>query len=198
MSCTTSQISRLNTPGSFSSWYISNTRSLNIYAGQASTPSTTQQVDLAAIVDDITSMKSCLQSKVISTTNLPNTVYDSQKSVQDIQTQIAQEEANAAIARDRVAYIRNPEQNVSNYESWFPIDRPIHTFSLLIIMSMTVFLGTFLILILLSLMGVDVIFQAETSSYSRRSSWFSDQFTPTTIGLAIALIGVIIYFTQRK
>jgi len=117
--------------------------------------------------------------------------------VSDLNEQIKQEEANAAIARDRVAYIRHPEQHVSNYESWFPIDRPIHTFSLILLMSITVFLGTFLILVGLSMGGINVIFYRDSVS-TYRSSWIRDQITPFSIVTLIALVSVVAYYTQRK
>ena len=126
-----------------------------------------------------------------------NTIYESQQSVSDLNEQIAQEEANAAIARDRVAYIRNPERHVSNYESWFPIDRPIHTFSLILLMSINVFMGTFLILVALSMAGINIIFYRDSVS-SYRSSWIRDQITPFSIATLIALVSVVIYFTTRK
>jgi len=144
-------------------------------------------------------MEICIQSKVNTNGNLPNTIYASQDQISKLEAQIAQEEANAAIARDRVSYIRHPEQNVSNYESWFPIDRPIQTFSLLIIMSLSVFLGTFILLLLLSFMGVNVVFLTSyTESRSPWLEWFYEQFTSLTGLSLIVLIGVIIYFTTKK
>jgi hypothetical protein len=154
---------------------------------------------MSAIANDIEDMSECLKSKISSNEHLPNAIHYSQENIRDLNDQIAQEEANASIARDRVAYIRHPERHVSNYESWFPIDRPIHTFSLIIIMSMTVFLGTFILLVLLSMGGVNVIFYTESSArYNTNYTWILEQITPFSVTILIALIGVIVYYNQRK
>jgi hypothetical protein len=197
MACSAGQIETLSTPAKFSLWYSEYNTSLNSYAAQPGTPSQSQKDAVSTIMADITSMNLCIQSKVNANGNLPNTIYASQDEISRLEAQIAQEEANAAIARDRVSYIRHPERNVSNYESWFPIDRPIQTFSLLIIMSLTVFLGTFLLLLLLSFMGVNIVFLTEYTD-SANSSWIYEQFTSLTGLSLIALLAVIIYFTTKK
>lgn len=197
MSCTSDQLGILSTPANFNSWKANYTASLNTYAAQTVEPSSTQQTSLTGIMNDIANMNLCLQSQVRSRTALPNTIYSSQQQVTDLKEQIKLEEENVSIARDRVRYIRHPEQNVSNYESWFPIDRPIHTFSLLIIMSITVFLGTFILLLILSFCGIDIIFYTETTTQYTGESWIYDQISPLNIGLLIALISVVIYFMKR-
>lgn len=199
MACSANQLDILSTPAKFSIWYSGYNTSLNAYAAQTVTESASQKDALDDILTEITNMNLCIQSKVNANGNLPNTIYNSQDTMSKLEVDIANEEANAAIARDRVSYIRHPERNVSNYESWFPIDRPIQTFSLLIIMSMNVFLGTFILLLILSLMGVNVVFLTEyTDSAYRNGSWIYEQFTSLTGLSLIALIAVIIYFTTKK
>jgi len=199
MACTAGNLDTLSTSAKFALWYSRHNTSLNTYAAQPTTLSASQKDDVSSIMTDTTNMNRCIQSKINANGNLPNTIYSSQDSIRTIEAQIAQEEANAAIARDRVSYIRHPEQNVSNYESWFPIDRPIHIFSLLIIMSLTVFLGTFLLLLALSFMGINIVFLTNyTDSASTNSSWIYEQFTSLTGLTLIALIAVVIYFTRKN
>lgn len=199
MSCTTTELGAIRNTANFTTWSMNHKATLNTYASKISPLSDSDKSDVSRILDDVLSMKDCLEYQVKSNGNVHNTIYTSQQSVTDLNTQIAQEEANASIARDRVAYIRHPEQHVSNYESWFPIDRPIHTFSLIVLMSMTVFLGTFLILVILAMCGVNVIFYTDSNrSYKSNYSWIRDQITPFSVATLIALVAVVIYFTQRK
>jgi hypothetical protein len=132
---------------------------------------------------------------------MQNTIYASQTDIQRINEQIMQEEANAAIAKDRVSYIRNPEENTSNYESWFPIDRPIHIVSLIILMSISIFIGTFLLLMISSVLGFDINMYIKTSSSSlnRGSVYYMiySQFTPLATVSLVILISVILYFVYR-
>lgn len=199
--CTTTLLDNISTAAKFSNWSQGYTSSLNILAGLTTVPSTTQQTTLIQSTTDIMNMNMCLQERVRTNYGLANSIHSSQDQIQEINNQIAQEEANASVAKDRVSYIRNPEQNVSNYESWFPIDRPIQTFSLVVIISISLFISIFALLMLVSFMGINLsLFIDPTMAVSRSgwSFWIYSQFTPTTWILLISLIAVVIYFMKRN
>jgi ABC-type multidrug transport system permease subunit len=119
--------------------------------------------------------------------------------VSDLNEQIKQEEANASIARDRVAYIRHPERHVSNYESWFPIDRPIHSLSLIILIAITIFLGVFYIFVLMSLFNFNLVFYTgQNYATNPWIAWISQQLTLSFWITLIILIAVVIYFVKRN
>jgi len=145
-------------------------------------------------------MSVCLQEKVSSNSSLSNEISAAQEQILDLNDQIKAEEANSAIAKDRVAYIRHPEQTVSDYESWFPIDRPIHTFSLLVIMSISLFVSIFSILMLCSFLGVDITLYMRPSqaNVSGPFYWIYSQVTPLTVFIFIILVSVLAYFLNRS
>ena len=164
-------------------------------------PSSTQQTTLIQAATDIMNMNLCLQEKVRSNYGLANSIHSSQDQIQALNKQITQEEANASVSKDRVGYIRNPERHVSNYESWFPIDRPMQTFSLLIIISISLFVSIFALLMLVSFMGINLSLFIDPAMSVTRSSWaywLYSQVTPVTWAILIVLIGVVIYFMKRN
>jgi hypothetical protein len=114
-------------------------------------------------------------------------------------TELANAEKDIELAKTRVEYIRNPEQHTSNYESWFPIDRPIHIVSLFVLIGLTVFLGTFYILVILSAFDIDLNFYTRPI-YGQSSTfmWISQQLTISFWIVLIVLISVVIYFVKRN
>ena len=199
--CTPALLDNISTAAKFSNWSQRYTSSLNILAGLTTVPSSSQQTILVGATTDIMNMNLCLQEKVRSNYGLANSIHSSQDQIQELNAQIAQEESNASVAKDRVTYIRNPEQHVSNYESWFPIDRPIQTFSLVLIISISLFVSIFALLMLVSFMGINLSLFIDPAMEVRRSSWsfwLYSQFTPVTWALIIALIAVVIYFMKRN
>jgi len=199
--CTSTYTGYLSSSSNFNTWYSQKKTTLDGYASQSSTPSNADQASISAINQDITGMYACLQSKVNANGGTPNDISSAQEQILNLNDQIAEEEANAAIARDRVSYIRHPEQNTSNYESWFPIDRPMHTSSLIVIMSISIFLSVFGLLMILSFLGVDLtVFIQPSVGFNRSGTfyWIYSQLTPVTVILFLALIGVLYYFLNRS
>ncbi len=159
-----------------------------------------QRADILRRTTDIMNMSLCLHEKINSNAGMSNGISAAQEQILDLNDQIRDEESNSAIAKDRVSYIRNPEQRVSNYESWFPIDRPIHTFSLLVIMSISLFVGIFSLLMLCSLLGVDVMLYTEPTQTYTSGMLYSvySQITPVTLIILAVLVGVLAYFLNRS
>lgn len=133
--------------------------------------------------------------------NGATTISTAHEDILSINDKIAEEEANAAVAQERVGYIRHPEQQVSSYESWFPMDRPMHKLTLIILISISIFLGVFLFLMIMSTFGVDVfLYVRPSSSSSNRSGYFYQiysQLTPPFWIALVVLISVILYFVYR-
>jgi hypothetical protein len=199
--CTLTLLDNISTAAKFSNWSQGYTSSLNILAGLTTIPSTTQQTTLIQSTTDIMNMNMCLQEKVRKNYGLANSIHSSQDQIQELNKQIEQEEANASVSKDRVAYMRNPERDVSNYESWFPIDRPMHTFSLVIIISISLFISIFALLMLVSFMGINLSLFIDPAISVTRSSWtywLYTQVTPVTWAILIVLIAVVIYFMKRN
>lgn len=194
--CTAEQNSIFSDSSTFNTWYNSTKTSID---GITSTSPTTI---IAAISDTLMKMSLCLEIKSNAVSGTANDISQTQEAILNLNEQILKEEENAAIAKDRVGYIRHPEENVSNYESWFPIDRPIHTLSLIIILSISLFVLIFLLLFLLSFLGIDIMLYRKPSMGSSYGTGIFytvySQFTPLTWAALIALIGVTVYYVKPK
>ena len=193
--CTSTQNSIFSNTDTFITWF-SPTKTI-IDNMTSTTPSTT----VADKSKEIMEMSLCLETKLESITGTANDISRAQEEILNLNHQISKEEENISIAKDRVGYIRNPEENVSNYESWFPIDRPMHTSSLIIILSISLFLLIFCLLLLSSFLGIDIMIYRRPSIESYRSNILYkiySQFTSLTWVVLIALVGVLIYFLTKK
>jgi hypothetical protein len=196
--CSASSYNTITTAGSFNTWYQGKTSSLNTYNALTTAPTPGQTSDVVSITTEIGSILACLQALINGVGGNANSIFLAQEQILNLNDQITAEEANASIAKDRVGYIRHPEQNVSNYASWFPIDRPIHTLSLLIIMSISLFVSIFCIFMLFSFLGVSiVVYQPSSTNKNSMLYWLYSQFTTTTWVILIAFVSVLIYFLRR-
>lgn len=201
--CTPAILTRIGDSTAFAAWKTTTSMALgsistNAKAGSMA-PTTVEQSALVTAEADIFNTIGCLQEKISQLSSTTNAIQGAQQQVLSLNDQIKNEEANVAIARDRVAYIRNPEQHTSFYESWFPMDRPMRTGSVPIFIGVTVFLMIFTLLIVLSLMGVNITF-ALPQMTAAPSPLFLILGSITTLEwvLIVTLISVVIYFMNRK
>ena len=189
-------LNTLSSLATFNQWYQSHATEIDVLMGLSTPPTADDNSSLAAAATDITKMSVCIQDEINSTANAPNNIFQGQQDVLDLNDSIAEAEVQASIARDRVSYIRHPEQHVSPYESWFPIDRPLQPLSLIILISLCIFIFCFLVLTLASLSGYSLIMYVTPTVPSRYT--LSSQLTPSFWGLLILLISVVIYYRYRK
>ena len=149
---------------------------------------------LANIQTDVTNVNACLESLVASASSLPNTISATQEHILDLNDKIIAEETSAAIARDRVAYIRNPAAATSNYESWFPLDRPMHPISIFILLGITIFICVFGLLMAGSAVGIDL--SVAVAASSQINSLQSKISYPTMILGGLLIIFISLYATR--
>jgi len=71
-----------------------------------------------------------LQTRVA--TNPATTLDNTSESLQIVKQKILEAEEDLKIAEDRVKTIRNVDKKYSYYESWFPINRPLRSSSVII------------------------------------------------------------------
>ena len=123
-------LSRLQNQDNFNSWKQTVSAQLNSISSTtisgSTEPSSAEAAKLNTVATDIFNTTACIQEQLTLLSGTTNSIHDTQQGILDINDQILQAEADVNIARDRVAYIRHPEQHTSYYESWFPIDRPMH------------------------------------------------------------------------
>jgi len=201
--CNPTILTRIGDSGSFTKWKTTTDAALNMISATAvagtTTPTTKEESILIAAEKDIINTLVCMQQQISKLKSTTNNIQDAQQEVISINEQIKNEEANADIARDRVAYIRNPEQHTSFYESWFPMDRPMRLGSVPIFIGVSAFLFIFIILIILAAMGANITFQLPPASTTPNPLF---EILRNVSTLEWILMGVliifVIYFVNRK
>lgn len=198
--CTAELNSTIASLLSFISWFQGYKTILSVFAQITTDPNTTQQTTLTAVQTAITNMKSCLQQKINANANVPTTISNNHEDILSLQDEIKQEEINASIAKDRVEFIRHPEQNVSNYESWFPIDHPLQKITVIVLISINIFMFTFLFLIMMSLAGYDVyLYTQPRREFIQRTTfgWLYSQLTPPFWIAFVVIISIVLYYRYK-
>lgn len=185
---------------SFITWFQGYKTILSVFAQITTDPNTAQQTTLTGAQTAITNMKSCLQEKINANANVPTTISNNHEDILSLQDEIKQEEINASIAKDRVEFIRHPEQNVSNYESWFPIDHPLQKITVIVLISINIFMFTFLFLIMMSLAGYDVyLYTQPRREFIQRTTfgWLYSQLTPPFWIAFVVIISIVLYYRYK-
>ena len=200
--CTPALTTSSSTSALFGTWSSEHRSSLNSLASLSVPPSTSQEDTLNAAVKDIQDMTQCLQDQIRNLSSSSNEISANQETILALNAEIEKEEANAAIARDRVAYIRDPATSVSNYESWFPMGRPMKILSMIAILGVTLFVSIFALLIALSVVGVDVSVFTQPSIRTGYgygwTDWIYSQFTPAFWIMLIILLSIVAVYVNRK
>ena len=198
--CTAELNMTIASPSGFVLWYEPYRTLLSVYAQITTVPNTDQQTTLTGAQTAITNMKSCLQQKITANANVPTTISYNHEDILSLQDEIKQEEINASIAKDRVEFIRHPEQNVSNYESWFPIDHPLQKITVIVLISINIFMFTFLFLIMMSLAGYDVyLYTQPRREFIQRTTfgWLYSQLTPPFWIAFVVIISIVLYYRYK-
>jgi len=183
----------------FSSWKGSTSSAISAYQAKGST---TQADDDAIILKEKEMLDAslCISEAINNLGSTSSDIAALHEKILAKTAELHKGEADISIAKDRVTYIRNPERNTSNYESWFPIDRPLHPASIVILIALSIFMGVFFLLSLMSAFDVTVMLYMDPA-YSNRSNfilWLREQFTTSFWVVLVVLISVVIYFVKRN
>lgn len=173
----------------FTSWKTGVTGGIN---GLTDTP--TNITTLAKISADLGNLQGCLQTKVSYMGQLPTTISGAQEEILDLNDEIAEAEIHATIARDRVAFIRDPSKGTSYYESWFPLGRPMQPVSLLIFIGLDIFLCVFALLMVASAYGIDL--SVAVSATSTFNQAYGQMSYPTMILVGLLILFITLYATR--
>jgi hypothetical protein len=155
---------------------------------------------LTEAISNVTGMINCLYTKMTPLDTAANQITQLQTEILEKQRHIKNAEADIQIAKDRVAYIRNPDANTSYYESWFPIDRPMRPGSIAVLLALTLIMGIMIVLIIASKAGATVAINLAISPYGTPSllSRLRGQMTPAFWVMTTALIAVSVVLAMRK
>ena len=148
---------------------------------------------------DIVQTLACLEEKQKIEVDLVNNVNTAQDRIVQLQREIKEREEEIQIAKDRVAYIRDPDAHPSYYQSWFPMDRPMRPSSVPVLIGIVVFFTMLILLGLLSFLGFNLSVGAPGAAPSFATialEWLRAQFTPPFWIVLIVLIGILIWYRR--
>jgi hypothetical protein len=199
--CSSTILATLQNEDTFNAWKNATSAQLNGISANAQSgtlqPSSAESTTFSSLSADILNTTACIQSQLAHLSGTSNQIQTIQQQIMNTNDAIAQAREDSNIARDRVAYIRHPEQNTSYYESWFPMDRPMHTSSVPIFVAFTVFILLFCLLLILSSFGIDfnIVIHPTLQTWARV---VYSQFTWLTLVQTLLSIYSIYYFMYRK
>jgi hypothetical protein len=200
-SCTDTIKARLQSLDTFNAWKNTTSAQLNAISANAQNgstqPSPAESNTFATLSADIFNTTACIQAQLSNLSGTSNTISQMQQEILRTGDAIAEAEADISISRDRVAYIRNPEQHTSYYESWFPLDRPMHVGNVPFFVAATMFVLFFGLLLILSFMGVDfnIVLHPMLQVHMQ---YFLSQFTWLTFFQGLVLLYALYYFTRNR
>lgn len=186
--CTPTLIGYISNKNSFEAWKTTNDTTLNTLINSTS-PTSVSQKALNDASLEIFNLANCLYEKLNEVGTTTDDIQKAQTRIIELNKEIRDAEDHVKIAKDRVAYIRNPV-HTSYYESWFPMGRPMQPSSIPFFIAINVFLITFILLLLGSYVGLNI---SLALPYSRYPSGVQTMFTFPNFALAF-LVGFIIYY----
>jgi hypothetical protein len=199
--CTDTIKARLENMDKFNDWKNKTSAELNAISANAQNgsvqPSPIESSNFATISTDIFNTTACIQSQLSTLAGTSNTISNIQQEILNTADAIEQAEADINISRDRVAYIRNPEQHTSYYESWFPLDRPMNVENVPFFVGATMFILLFGILLIFSFVGLDfnMVIHPRLQLYVQ---YIMSQFTWLTLFQAVVFVYALYYFTGNR
>ena len=200
-SCTPQILVRIGDSNAFSAWKSVTSGILNSISSAAAAgtiaPSQNESSTLNTVSADIFVTTACIQEEISKLGSTTNNIQSAQTSILDLNTQIEDAKAQVDVARDRVGYIRHPEQTTSFYESWFPIDRPMHVTSVPVFLAITVFLFVFALLMVFSAVGINLQVITSPNTFTG-ISYITQQFTWFSGLQFLVIAGLVYYFVIKK
>lgn len=189
---------KISTAGYFTGWKNATSAAITTYQALNSTTQA-QTEEMLQLDKDMLDASLCISKSIDSLSSTSSSISELNEQILKRSAELSQAEEDITIAKDRVANIRHPERNTSNYEGWFPIDRPISIFSLIVIMCISIFMGVFLFLVMLSFGGIDITMIIKSFSIGENPmvSAVLEQFTLSFWILLIVFISVVVYFVKR-
>ena len=184
----------------FNSWKGSASAAISKYQSKASGSMTLQdQEEFNRTEQEMLEASICISQEIKRLSSTSNNIASLHEQVINKSSELSQAEKDISIAKDRVAYIRHPERMTSYYENWFPINRPISIFSMILLTFISSFLLIFLLFLFFSYAGMEItMFRQNNKERSGIASLLFEQFTISFWLLLLAFISVIIYFVTRK
>lgn len=181
-SCTDEINERIKDATSFYAWRTQTDTNIN---------SATSIIQIDSILGSIMGTNTCLEEKVNAVGGTSTSIAQMQTDILNIQDQLKLKNEAIRISKERLSYLTNPSHNVSYYQSWFPLFRPLKPQTIPILIGIaTFFTAAAVCYLLYSIIGLAAIFLFITTLLKQMTVAF-------WILLAIS-IGVIVYLAQRQ
>jgi hypothetical protein len=198
--CTPEIVERISSDATFNTWKTATDTSLNgisSAAGVSRAATPAEVAALTAIENDVRPTGECIIQKKAALSGATNNVSMAQEQKLEFAKKIKEAEEDIVISRDRIGYIKHPEQEGNYHGSWFPLNRPINEKSIPILITFTaifIFLGLYM---LSPLVGISINITVDTmlQEFINR---FTQQFTPTTIVILIIMLFTVVYIIQQR
>lgn len=182
--CTDAINTRIGSATTFDTWNRTTDRSLDLAR------------DLSGLQVDIFNTVNCLSEKIRNISTLSSSDSNIQLKMESLEKEIADETKNIEIAKQRLESLRVKE--VSHYEGWFPIERPLRRGSSAILLAVSVAISFISLAYVLQLMNVYIFVKyLGTSSVGFNIGPILQQFTILFWITLATLIGVVLYFVYR-
>ncbi len=149
---------------------------------------------------DIAEAIVCLREGLERSLQLPNTISDLQSNMLTLDASLNKQEKAIEIAKERLNYVQDQNTNVSYYQGWFPIQRPLKQTTVPVLVFLTILFLMFSCGLLLKMGGMQV---------QVGIPWIAavliapggTQFTPAfwiTFALLVISIGLAVYAFKTK
>lgn len=189
MSCTNGADIDLN---NFEQWYNTKSQVIN------SINSGTTDLTLTGIEDQLKKASQCLLSLSGGASEVVNQINTLQRQILEKTGEIEKDKEVIEIAKHRMDYVDDATRPVSNYESWFPLGRPLKPLSMFLLVGFICFFGVLVAFQVFSILGFQVTMQksAVTNPFVL---WITSNMNfgiPFWLTIA-ALIAVITYYNVR-
>ncbi len=203
--CSSSQTTILSpTTTDFSIWKSG----MNTWISGQLALSTTTPTTLASAITGLTAkqteidgVKACLDEKYAVVQGAATTNATLTATQANILKTIEQRKADIEIAKDRALLAIEPGYNRSNYDGWFPIDRPLRQQTIPILIGFTLFFICTCFLSVLSMLRLDIRLLVPQLSGGPGTPLAGQAKQPlflATMGLLVTVTGLMIWAFVRK
>jgi hypothetical protein len=148
MSCSAEQNTAIASTNGFSNWKTPILTDLN--SGSLTSDQLTQAES------KIFGMVSCLREKIAAVKSSPTNVSTLQEQVVALQKDLKEKEDQYNVAKERALSISKIEEKTSDYEGWFPLNRPMRSTSLFLLIGFSIFFTLFFFGLVMSLLGFQI------------------------------------------
>ncbi|NBV77990.1 hypothetical protein EBR66_07530 [bacterium] len=154
--CNSTTLANIASSTAFQAWKDASDITLNSIsptsASGATPPTDLETTTLVQVSNQIFDTQLCINEKMGKLYSTTDSIQKAQEDIIRLTKEIAKAEEHTEIAKNRVEYIRNPDDHTSYYESWFPIHRPMYKESVPIFIAIIVFMGVIPIVFLVAYM----------------------------------------------